>query len=131
VRTLRHPQPAVPAEIAADIREELAALRLAIAALAQPRAERSSFTVAEFLERHRLSESQYFKLKRQGRGPTLMAVGDVGKRISAQAERDWIAACEREAMAEAKAETEGAAQPRRSGRPGKARAETEEAVANH
>jgi hypothetical protein len=57
----------------------------------------SSFSIASFLRRNELSPSQYFKLQRAGRGPRVMRTGDVGIRISRQAELDWIAARERDA----------------------------------
>jgi hypothetical protein len=64
--------------------------------------EAASFTLKKFLARNQLSESQYHKLRRQGRGPRVMSVGSCGVRISRQAERDWIAAREIEAEAAAK-----------------------------
>jgi hypothetical protein len=115
----------VAVETVAAIREELAALRQAIAALAVGREQRASYTLKEFLQRHRLSESQYHKLRREGRGPATMCAGDVAVRISGQAELDWV----REREAEARADKEGAAKPRRSSRPRKARAEAEEPAA--
>jgi hypothetical protein len=64
--------------------------------------EAASFTLKEFRARHRLSESQYHKLRRQGRGPRVMSVG--GVRVSREADRDWIEA--RETEAEAAKETD-------------------------
>ena len=61
--------------------------------------EAASFKLKKFLARNDLSESQYHKLRRQGRGPRVMSVGSCGVRISRQAERDWIAARETEAEA--------------------------------
>jgi hypothetical protein len=69
---------------------------LAALANAAREGERGSFTLKEFQRRHRLSESQFF---REGRGPRLMAVGAVGKRVSLEAERDWVAVRETEAEA--------------------------------
>ena len=62
--------------------------------------EVGSYTLQQFRTRHKLSESQYHKLRRQGRGPRVMSVGDCGVRISRQADLDWIAARETEAEAE-------------------------------
>ena len=59
--------------------------------------EAASFKLKKFLARNDLSESQYHKLRRQGRGPRVMSVGSCGVRISRQAELDWIAARETEA----------------------------------
>jgi hypothetical protein len=75
---------------------------LALLVNAARESENASFTLKEFRARHRLSESQYHKLRRQGRGPRLMSVG--GVRVSREADRDWIAA--REAEAEAAKETD-------------------------
>jgi hypothetical protein len=58
--------------------------------------ERNSFTLTEFRHRNGLSESQFFKLVREGRGPKLMSVGSLGKRISRASERDWTKARERD-----------------------------------
>jgi hypothetical protein len=59
----------------------------------------ASFKLKKFLARNQLSESQYHKLRRQGRGPRVMSVGSCGVRISRQAELDWIAARETDADA--------------------------------
>jgi hypothetical protein len=69
--------------------------------------EPASFTIIEFCGRNRISPSQYFELKKQGKGPREMAVGTRGKRISQQAETDWQR--EREAAA---ARPEGQARAR-------------------
>jgi hypothetical protein len=61
--------------------------------------EVGSYTRKQFRTRHKLSESQYHKLRRQGRSPRVMSVGSCGVRISRQAELDWIAARETEAEA--------------------------------
>jgi hypothetical protein len=74
---------------------------LVVLAKAASEGERGSFTLKEFQRRHNLSESQFFKLCREGRGPRAMSVGSVGKRVSREAERDWIAAREIEAEAAA------------------------------
>jgi hypothetical protein len=64
------------------------------------RVERASFTIEEWSERHGISVSQYHKLRRTGRGPRTMASGDVGVRISRDADAEWILAREREAQEE-------------------------------
>jgi hypothetical protein len=61
------------------------------------RVERASFTIEEWCERHDISVSQYYKLSRSGRGPRTMSTGDVGVRISREADADWIKSREREA----------------------------------
>jgi hypothetical protein len=61
--------------------------------------ETGSYTLNQFRARHKLSESQYHKLRRAGRGPRTMRTGSVGVRISREAELDWIAARETEAEA--------------------------------
>ena len=88
----------------AELRDELRRVgeMLAILVYAASEGEAASSTLKEFRARHRLSESQYHKLRRQGRGPRVMSVG--GVRVSREADRDWIAA--REAEAEAAKETD-------------------------
>ena len=49
--------------------------------------ERHSFTLREFALRHGLSDSAVFKLFREGRGPSVMLIGSVGKRVSLEAEK--------------------------------------------
>ena len=91
------------ADIAAlkgQLSDVLAMLELLVNAARE--GEAASFTVKKFLARNDLSESQYHKLRRQGRGPRVMSVGSCGVRISRQAERDWIAAREQEAEAAAR-----------------------------
>jgi hypothetical protein len=93
-------------DIAADIatlKEQLASVIATLSSLASAAGvgEAGSYTIREFSARNRLSESQYHKLRREGRGPRLMSTGSVGKRISAQAEDDWVKAREAEAAAEA------------------------------
>jgi hypothetical protein len=85
-------------EIAA-LKEQLASLVATFGALANPAAvgERGSYSIKEFLARHRLSESQFHKLRREGRGPRTMRTGSVGVRISRAAERDWVLEREGEA----------------------------------
>ena len=93
------------ADIAA-LKGQLSDVLATLAALANAvrDGEAASFKVKKFLARNDLSESQYHKLRRQGRGPRVMSVGSCGVRISRQAERDWIEA--REAEAEAAKETD-------------------------
>jgi hypothetical protein len=88
------------ADIAA-LKRQLSEVLATLVMLAKPasESERGSFTLKEFQRRHNLSESQFFKLCREGRGPRLMSVGSVGKRVSREADRDWIAAREQEAKA--------------------------------
>ena len=90
----------VASEIAA-LKEQLASVVATLVALANAAAvgERGSYSIKEFLARNQLSESQYYKLRRQGRGPRVMSVGACGVRISRQAELDWIAARETDADA--------------------------------
>jgi hypothetical protein len=72
---------------------------LAARANAALESETASFKLKKFLARNDLSESQYHKLRRQGRGPRVMRVGSCGVRISREAERHWIEARETEAEA--------------------------------
>jgi hypothetical protein len=90
----------------AALREQLVSVvdSLAMLARAAGAVERSSYTVKEFLARNDLSESQFHKLRREGRGPRVMKTGSVGVRISAEAERDWKAEREAEAAAAASAQ---------------------------
>jgi hypothetical protein len=97
---VRSPKQNIAAEIAA-LKERLIAT-LAPLVNAVSVGERGSYTLKEFQRRHNLSESQFFKLCREGKGPRFMATGSVGKRVSPEAERDWIAAREAEAEAAAK-----------------------------
>jgi hypothetical protein len=80
----------------AELRVQLAAAVQALANLAEGGA-RSSYTLTEWRKRHNLSEGQYHKLRRQGRGPRTMSTGDIGVRISVEADRDWVRAREAEA----------------------------------
>ena len=90
----------LPAQIA-ELKEAMAAVRAALAALtnAVEASQVGSFSLKEFRQRHRLSESQYHKLKREGRGPDEMSIGSHGRRISVAAERRWVEARERELAA--------------------------------
>ena len=89
----------------AELRDELRRVgeMLAILVNAASEGEAASSTLKEFRARHRLSESQYHKLRRQGRGPRVMSVG--GVRVSREADRDWIQAREAESEAAAARET--------------------------
>ena len=88
------------AELKGQLSEVLATLIMLAKAASE--GERGSFTLKEFQRRHNLSESQFFKLCREGHGPRLMSVGSVGKRVSREADRDWISAREQEAGAAAR-----------------------------
>jgi hypothetical protein len=90
---------------------------LVMLAKAPSEGERGSFTLKEFLRRHNLSESQFFKLCREGHGPRLMSVGSVGKRVSREADRNWIAAREQGAAAREIAPTENKKSARKEERP--------------
>jgi hypothetical protein len=88
-------------DFAADIvalKGQLGDMLATLAALANAarEGETGSYTLKQFLARHKLSESQYHKLRRTGRGPRTMRTGSVGVRISRQAELDWIVAREAE-----------------------------------
>jgi hypothetical protein len=89
----------IPVPGIAELRDDLRRVVQMLAALANParESETASFKLKKFLARNDLSESQYHKLRRQGRGPRVMSVGSCGVRISREAERDWIAARETEA----------------------------------
>jgi hypothetical protein len=50
-------------------------------------------TIPEFCRRNHIAKSTFFKLKNAGLGPRIMYLGKM-QRISADAERDWIAARE-------------------------------------
>jgi hypothetical protein len=92
----------------AELRDELHLVvqMLELLVCAARDGEAASFKVKKFLARNDLSESQYHKLRRQGRGPRVMSVGSCGVRISRQAELDWIVAREAEAPAKEAALTE-------------------------
>jgi hypothetical protein len=84
--------------LAGDIAEVKSQLRLVLETLARlDGGGRSSYTITEWRARHGLSESQYHKLRRQGRGPRTMQTGDVGVRVSMEADVDWVRDREREA----------------------------------
>jgi hypothetical protein len=85
------------AEIA-TLKGELAIVVATLKALAKAASEGepASFTIKQFLARHKLSESQYHALRREGRAPRTMRTGSVGVCISRDAEHDWIRERERE-----------------------------------
>jgi hypothetical protein len=99
-RTTAAAIPNMAADIAA-LREQLGDISTKLDALAKAvgEADRGSFTIKEFLRRNHLSETAYHTLRREGRGPRTMATGNVGVRISRQAELDWIKEREDEAAA--------------------------------
>jgi hypothetical protein len=86
---------ALAADIA-ELKQQLSRVTDALTRLADGD-RRASFRLREWQQRHNLSESQYFKLKRQGRAPRVMQTGDAGQRISREADADWVR--EREAEA--------------------------------
>jgi hypothetical protein len=91
-----------------DAVESIVAKLLAVA----EEGEVGSYTLKQFRKRHGLSESQYHKLKNEGRGPRLMSTGDVSVRISVAADHDWICAREKEAAANEITEKQEIIQPR-------------------
>ena len=98
---MRSPKQNIAPPTSPQLRDELRRVvqMLALLVCAAREGEAASFKLKKFLARNQLSESQYHKLRRQGRGPRVMSVGSCGVRISRQAERDWIAARETEAEA--------------------------------
>ena len=58
--------------------------------------ERVSWTLDEFCARHGISRSTLRNLHAQGRGPAQVLIGTRLPRITAQAEREWVARLERE-----------------------------------
>jgi hypothetical protein len=83
----------------AELPDQLRRLAANVAALVKAAGggEPGSYTIKQFLARHNLSESQFHKLRREGRGPRTMRTGSVGVRISRAAERDWVLEREGEA----------------------------------
>src|SRR5271166_4823730 len=53
-----------------------------------------SLTLKEFMRKHKLPHSSYYDLKRRGLGPREMRLGRRNVRISAAADRDWVARLE-------------------------------------
>ena len=80
---MRRPKQNIAADVAA-LKEQLNSVIATLAAPANAAGgkERSSWTLREFQHRHNLSESQYHKLRREGRAPRTMRTGAVGVRIS-------------------------------------------------
>ena len=101
---MRSPKQNITVPDLADLKEQLGSVIATLTLLVDAAGEReaASFTLKRFLARNSLSESQYHKLRREGRGPRIMKTGSVGVRISRQAELDWIAAREIEAETVAK-----------------------------
>ena len=62
-----------------------------------------SWRINEWCGRRKVSRSQYYKLKREGRGPDTIDSG--GPRITEDADRRWQEAREREAAAQVQANT--------------------------
>jgi hypothetical protein len=90
----------------AELCDELRSLAASIAKLisaSESENEQGSWTLKQFRERHRLSESQLFKLFHEARGPRVMSVGNVGKRVSREAEAAWVREREDEAREKAEA----------------------------
>jgi hypothetical protein len=67
-----------------------------------------SRTVNEFCARQKISRSELYKAWRQGKGPRYFEVG-THKRISDEAEADWVREREREVRERESAETGKAA----------------------
>jgi hypothetical protein len=93
---------AAPQPDIAALHAELLNVAASLASLAKlaSAGERGSYSRKEFCDRHDLSESQFHKLCRLGKGPRLMKTGSAGVRISVQADLDWVAEREREAARE-------------------------------
>jgi hypothetical protein len=81
----------------AELKTQLASVIEAMTRLADNKDDAASFSIPEFCKRHRFSEAQYHKLKREGRGPRVLTTGSTGVRISRAAEEDWIREREDEA----------------------------------
>jgi hypothetical protein len=83
----------------AELRDDVRRLAESVAKLISANAEDElgSWRLKDWLKRHNLSQSQGFKLFREGRGPELMLIGSVGKRVSREADAAWIRAREAEA----------------------------------
>jgi predicted DNA-binding transcriptional regulator AlpA len=52
-----------------------------------------SFTIKEFCERQSIGRTFYYALEKQGKGPRTFTIGTC-RRISEDAEREWVAKCE-------------------------------------
>jgi hypothetical protein len=102
MKSPKHDLALIVADVA-DLKAQLSDVNAALATLVTAKdGERASFTLEEFRHRHKLSESQYHKLRREGRGPRLMSTGDVGVRVSIQADKEWVAEREAEAVSSQK-----------------------------
>ena len=53
-----------------------------------------SFTIEQWCQRHNVSRSFYYKLKRAGKAPRTMELLDKAVRITEEADREWV--CQRE-----------------------------------
>jgi hypothetical protein len=73
-----------------DLKTQLAAVVEAVARIADHKDDAASFSIPEFCRRHRMSESQYHKLQREGRGPRVMTTGSMGVRISRASYRRFL-----------------------------------------
>jgi hypothetical protein len=89
----------------AELKQQLSRVTDALARLAEGD-RRVSLTIAEWCARHGLSESQYHKLRRVGRAPRALKIGNAGLRISIEADREWVKAREAEAEAEKQSPTQ-------------------------
>lgn len=54
----------------------------------------ASYTLPQFCKRNGISLRHFYNLEKKGLAPRTMRLGDKCRRVSAQAELDWIAACE-------------------------------------
>jgi hypothetical protein len=72
---------------------------------------RSAFTVPEFCRRNAISKGLYYKLDKQGKGPRYFFAGveDGHRRITPEAEREWQAQREADALARKAAKQSAAA----------------------
>ena len=85
-----------------DIMAQLALVNTRLDALAKAIVDSSttSRTIKQFCQRNNLSVRQFYALQAEGRGPRMMSVGSTGKRVSDEAERDWVGAREADAAAQ-------------------------------
>lgn len=86
----------------AELRDIAAKLELLaqLAKTAVAASERKSKTIKELCAKHGFSESSFFKMCRQGKGPKMIAIGTVGRRITPEAEDAWLRELEVAAAAE-------------------------------
>jgi hypothetical protein len=87
-----------------ELRDIAAKLELLaqLAKMAVAASERKSKTIKELCAKHGFSESSFFKMCREGRGPKMIAIGTAGRRITPEAEDAWLR--ELEVAAEKEAE---------------------------